>query len=51
MGCVLLDAQACIEVGNDTEEGDVEEIYVEGGKVREEEEDEDNNYEDEMEVE
>ena len=50
---VLMDDQTCIEMANNTEEGDVAEIYVEGLVVddEEEEDDEDNNYEDEIEVE
>ena len=48
-----MDDQTCIEMANNTEEGDVAEIYVEGHVVddEEEEDDEDNNYEDEIEVE
>lgn len=48
---VLMDDQTCIEMANNTEEGDVAEIYVEGHAVddEEEEDDEDNNFEDEIE--
>ncbi|XP_066320719.1 protein bfr2-like [Miscanthus floridulus] len=43
--------EACIKMVNNTEEGDVAEIYVEGHAVddEEEEDDEDNNFEDEIE--
>jgi len=48
---VLMDDQACIEMANNTKEGDVAEIYVEGHAVddEEEEDDEDSNFEDEIE--
>ena len=46
-----MDDQACIEMANNTKEGDVAEIYVEGHAVDddEEEDDEDNNFENEIE--
>ena len=47
---VLMDDQACIEMANNTEEGDGAKIYVEGHAVddEEEEDDEDSNYEEMM---
>ena len=46
-----MDDQTYIEMANNTEEGDVAKIYVEGHAVddEEEEDDEDSNYEDEIE--
>ncbi|CAD6336060.1 unnamed protein product [Miscanthus lutarioriparius] len=45
------EVETCIEMANNTEEGDVAEIYVEGHAVddEEKEDDEDNNFEDEIE--